>query len=256
MTEDNGSLKAAASALLTFAVALVLLSGRDTLNAEIIVLLLALTVVIAGRLGSRPGGLASAAMAAASFDFFHTKPYYSLKISSGDDIAVTFVLLAVGLVAGDLAARASKVRQVVADREVDADTVSRLLDVAGARSVGDLTFAVTYELTQLLSLRECDFTAAAVDLPEMGANGSLNAPGLVYRDDGFELPAGGVSIPVVAQGSRLGSIVCVPEAKVGIGITRRKTAVVAAHILGLAMASDGRLMNRKTRERLRGTGRI
>jgi hypothetical protein len=65
------------------------------------------------------------------------------------------------------------------------------------------------------------------------------------------LPSDGVAIPVTAKGHRLGSILCVPEPGVGLGLTRRKTAVVAAHILGLAIASDGALMRRKAREGMR-----
>ena len=88
MGEQNAALAAAGAALLTFTVGLLLVAGREGRNPEITVLLLALTVVVAGRFGSRVGGVASAAMAATAFDFFHTQPYLSLKISNGDDIAV------------------------------------------------------------------------------------------------------------------------------------------------------------------------
>jgi hypothetical protein len=71
---------------------------------------------------------------------------------------------------------------------------------------------------------------------------------VVYRDDGFELPAAGVAVPVTAKGARLGSLVCVPVPRVGISITRRKTAVVAAHILGLAMTADPRATRRRPRK--------
>jgi hypothetical protein len=240
MNQDaNRPLAAAAGALLTFLVGVSLVAGRSALHTEITVLLLALSVVVAGRFGGRAGGLASALMAATTFDFFHTKPYLSLKISSGDDIAVTFVLLAVGVVAGDLSARAARDRRVATTREIDADAISRILRVARDRSLGDVEFAVRTELVQLLTLKECRFTDEPTDLPEFGPNGSLDVPHLVHRDDGFELPPGGVAIDVSARGQRLGSLVCVPEAGVGVGITRRKTAVVAGHILGLAIVASG-----------------
>lgn len=249
MTEDaNRPLAVAAAALLTLVVGVLLVIGRDHFESEITVLVLALTVVIAARFGSRPGGIAAAAMAATTFDFFHTKPYLSLKISSGDDIAVTFVLLAVGLVAGDLSARAARDRRVLSTRELDADAISRLLAVAGDKSFGELEFAVKTELTELLTLRDCWFTLDAVDQPELGANGSVPGANVVYRDEGFELPEDGVSIPVTAKGARLGSLVCLPVPHVGIGITRRKTAVVAAHVLGLAMVADPRSTRRTPRK--------
>lgn len=248
MGEQNGALAAAGAALLTFAVALVLVAGREGRNPEITVLLLALTVVVAGRFGSRAGGLASAGMAATAFDFFHTQPYLSLKISNSDDIAVTFVLLAVGLVAGDLSARAARDRRTASTREVDVDTVSRLVHVAAERSAKELEFAVKVELTDLLLLRDCYFTRDGVEQPELGANGSLNVPSIVYRDDGFELPAEGVSIPVLVKGKHVGSFVCVPQAGVGVGLKRRKTAVAAANLLGLALAADPVALRRKPRK--------
>jgi hypothetical protein len=234
----NRGLAAAAAALFTFAVGLLLVAGRSELDTEITVLLLALSVVVAGRFGGRAGGLASAGMAATVFDFFHTKPYLSLKIDNGDDLAVTFVLLAVGIVAGDLSARASRDRRVASTREIDAEAISRLLDVARERSAHDLEFAVTYELTRLLSLRECWYTSDATTLPELGPQGSLDVPHLVHRAEGFELPFTGIAIPVSAKGRRLGSLVCLPEPDVGIGITRRRTAVVAAHVLAIAVAGE------------------
>ena len=247
MGDQNNALAAAGAALVTFTVALVLVAGRDGRNPEITVLLLALTVVIAGRFGSRPGGVASAAMAATSFDFFHTQPYLSLKISNGDDIAVTFVLLAVGLVAGDLSARAARDRKTASTREVDVDAVSRLVEVASERSAKELEFAVKTELIELLRLRECYFTRDEVAQPELGESGSLNVPKIVFRDDGFELPADGVAIAVSVRGRRVGSFVCLPEPGIGVGLKRRKTAVAAANLLGLALAADPVALRRKPR---------
>jgi hypothetical protein len=239
VTDDaNRPLAAAAAALVTFGVGALLVVGRDQRKPEITVLLLALTVVVVGRVGGRAGGAAAALMAATTFDFFHTKPYLSLKISDADDIVVTFVILAVGLVAGDLSARASKDRRVLSTRELDADAVSRLLKVARDKPVGDVEIEVRRDLVELLSLRECWFSADPVDMPALGANGSLSSPNPVFRDDGFELPANGVCIGVGARGHDLGWLVCVPEPGVGIGLTRRQTAVAVAHVLGLAMAAE------------------
>jgi K+-sensing histidine kinase KdpD len=240
VTNDNRALAAAGGALLTLAVGAALVVGRDTLAPEITVLLLALTVVISGRFGGRAGGIASAVMAATTFDFFHTKPYLSLKISDGDYIAVMIVILAVGLVAGDLSARAARDRSTAAAREGGAEAVARLLKVARERSTGDLEFAVTVELTDLLSLRHCYFTADDVDQPALGQNGSLPTSDVVFRDDGFELPADGVAIPVEAKGTRFGSFVCLPNAHVGIDLKRREMAVAAVHVFALAKAGAAR----------------
>lgn len=241
MSDDaNRALAAAGGALLTLSVGAVLVIGRDQRAPEITVLLLALTVVISGRFGGRFGGVASAVMAATTFDFFHTKPYLSLKISDGDDITVMVVILAVGLVAGDLSARASRDRRTASQREGSAEAVGRLLKVARERSPGDLEFAVTVELTDLLSLRECYFTADGVAQPELGPNGSLPTSDVVYRDDGFELPRDGIAIPVEARGTRFGAFVCLPKPQVGIDLKRREMAVAAVHVFALAKAGAPR----------------
>lgn len=246
-SDQNRGLAAAASAVLTFTVGVLLVIGRGHLKPEITVLVLGLTVVVAGRFGSRPGGLAAALMAATTFDFFHTKPYLSLKIASGDDVAVTLVLLAVGLVAGDLSARALRDRRIATTHELDAEAVSRMLWVAGERSAADVEIAVRHELLQLLTLTDCAFSSAPVDLACLGPNGSVTMPNPVYRDEGFELPAEGVAIAVAAHGQHLGWLVCTPAPGVGVGLTRRKTAVAAAHILGLAMAGEPRQPRRARR---------
>ena len=240
MEDDNRALAAAGGALFTLAVGAALVAGRDARAPEITVLVLALTVVISGRIGGRPGGIAAAVMAATTFDFFHTQPYLSLKISDGDDIAVMIVILAVGLVAGDLSARASRDRRTATAREGSAEAVARLLTVARERSTGDLEFAVTVELTDLLSLRECYFTTDEVDQLALGPNGSLPTSGAVYRDDGFELPPEGIAIPVEAKGQHFGAFVCLPKPQVGIDLKRREMAVAAVHVFALAKAGAAR----------------
>jgi hypothetical protein len=241
VNEDaNRALAAAGGALFTLSAGAALVIGRDQRTPEITVLLLALTVVVSGRFGGRFGGVASAVMAATTFDFFHTKPYLSLKISDGDDIAVMIVILAVGLVAGDLSARASRDRRTASKRESGAEAVGRLLKVARERSTGDLEFAVKVELTDMLSLRECYFTTDDVVQPELGANGSLPTSDIVYRREGFELPPEGIAIPVEAKGCRFGAFVCVPSPHVGIDLKRREMAVAAVHVFALAKAGGPR----------------
>ena len=71
---------------------------------------------------------------------------------------------------------------------------------------------------------------------------------MVFRDDGFELPPGGVAIPVLVRGQRVGAFVCLPKPGVGVGLKRRKTAVAAANLLGLALAADPVALRRKPRK--------
>ncbi len=71
------------------------------LNANV-ALVLVLVVVLAAIGGGREAGAVAAVSAALSFDFFHTVPYLTLQIDSGDDVETTLLLLGVGLAVGHL----------------------------------------------------------------------------------------------------------------------------------------------------------
>ena len=75
------------------AVSLILLTVRDQLHAANASLVLVLVVLGAALLGGRTSGLIAAASSAICFDFFFTKPYYSLSIANRDDVETTIVLL-------------------------------------------------------------------------------------------------------------------------------------------------------------------
>src|SRR3954470_21911860 len=86
-------------------VGMALVGVRGEIDSQITALVLVVTVVAGGQVGGRLGGLVSALMAATSFDFFHTEPYLSLKITNAKDIETTILLLIVGLAVGALADR-------------------------------------------------------------------------------------------------------------------------------------------------------
>src|SRR2546428_10175760 len=71
-----------------------------------IALVLSLIVVASGAYGGRAVVMVSALTAAASYVFFHTKPYLSLLIHDADDVEMTILLLLIGLLTGQLAWRA------------------------------------------------------------------------------------------------------------------------------------------------------
>src|ERR1700682_3943270 len=77
---------------------------RDIANANV-ALLLAAAVVLVASLGRRSAAFVAAVSGAVWFDYFHTRPYESFRINSGDDLLTACVLLAVGLFVGELAVR-------------------------------------------------------------------------------------------------------------------------------------------------------
>src|SRR3989442_6261488 len=74
-----------------------LVGARDHISNANVALALTVTVVAAGALFGRGAGVMAAVMAALLFNFFPTPPYLSLRISSGDGIQTTLLLLVVGL---------------------------------------------------------------------------------------------------------------------------------------------------------------
>src|SRR5262249_50297541 len=90
------------------AVSGLLLIVRDDVFATNAALVLVLPVLAAAIVGGRWGGVVSAVVAALCFDFFFTRPYYSFTISRHDDVETTVVLLAVGLVVGEVVVRARR----------------------------------------------------------------------------------------------------------------------------------------------------
>ena len=230
----------ALGALVAFGTGIALVAVRGHVAPSTVALALALVVAVAARYGARPGGLGAAVTAALIFDFVHTKPYLSLKISSTDDTVTTVALLLVGLVVGGLAAEAGRAQERAVNGRTDAASLARVLGVAGSTLVEDVEMVVRAELLDMLALDDCRFTTDDVPLPELDRSGAL--PGGVFRfvDDGFELPRSGIAIPVEARGERFGTIACSPVAGRGIAVEQRRSAAALAHVLGLAIAAHTR----------------
>ena len=83
-----------------FGVAAGMVGLRSVLRPEVTAVALAAVVALAARVGGRAAGTTTALMAALSFDFFHTEPYLSLKMSDPSDLVVMVLLLALGLELG------------------------------------------------------------------------------------------------------------------------------------------------------------
>src|SRR5207244_2998271 len=96
----------------------------------------------------------------ASFDFFLTRPYLSLRIDGAADVETTIVLLVIGLLVGEIVVRGRRNR---AAAERAADEVHRMARVAGLAAepaeTGGLVHAVEAELVAVLGLQACDFLA-------------------------------------------------------------------------------------------------
>src|SRR5437588_9726283 len=91
--EEGRGVEIALGGLVPIAVASALVAVRGHVASANVALLLGVVVVVAGSFGGRAAGAVAALTAAASYDFFHTKPYLSLLIHDADDVEMTALLL-------------------------------------------------------------------------------------------------------------------------------------------------------------------
>jgi len=90
------------AALGPLVVASLLVTVRDHMARSNAALVFVIVVVLAAALGGRWAGVTAAVISAMSYDFFLTRPYGSLKIDELEDIVATVLLLAVGLIVGEV----------------------------------------------------------------------------------------------------------------------------------------------------------
>ena len=224
-------------------VSAILVLFRGELLAANADLLLVLPVLAAAIVGGRLGGVVSAVVAALCFDFFFTRPYYSFTIDHRVDIETTLVLLAVGLVVGELVnrLRASTLLARASRREVE--QIRRVAEVAAGRGPsGRLIDIVEREVVELLGARSARFERPpyATMLPRLG-HGVVT-----IGDNGADRPRGPaneVELPVWGRGREIGRLVLVlPLDSTGVALPAddRALAVALVDQLGAVLAAASR----------------
>jgi len=226
--------------VLPIAVGGALVPLRDVTVGTNVALALVVTVVVAAVVGGRQAGAVAAVMAVVSYDFFFTRPYLSLRINSRDDIETAVLLLVVGLIVGSLASRARQAKASAEAGRTELRRIFRVADqVARGAAAADVIAATQVEMTALLGLQECRFEAPPYgeQLPRMERSGVIaGIHDYRYTRGGFELPASGVELPVLARGQQVGRFVLRPTPDVGLSLEERVVAVALADQVGGALA--------------------
>jgi hypothetical protein len=239
--ETGAAIGLAIAAVGPIAVAGVLVPLRDDMTHANVALVFVVLVVLAAAFGGRSVGATAAIMSTLSFDFFFTRPYQSLTITDGDDVETTLLLLAVGLIVGEIVVRANRVR-IARDRGRDEITrIHRVAEqVANGADVRTVSRTVQRELMALLSLRDCRFERLPYPstLPRLERNGTLATTVHRYVGGDFALPPEGVAVPVLSHGDEVGRLVLVPDPKIGVTLEARIVAIALADQLGAAIAAD------------------
>jgi len=200
-----------AAVIAPIVVAAALIPLRDDLVSTNIALLLVVVVVAVAATGHRVAAAVAALFAAGAFNFFHTEPYYSLRINSSDDVETAVLLLVVGLAVGELAVRGRRARAAAAVGRRDLASLQGLgALVATGEDADYVLLAAESELTHLLGLVDCRFEAARQDdkvLPVIFRDGSVLWGPTTWETDRWGLPSDGATIPVWSRGVRLGRFV-------------------------------------------------
>jgi hypothetical protein len=238
--EDRPSAFAyAIGGLAPIAVAGAMVALRDEVDRANVALLLVLVVVGVAAVGGRGPAALSALISAASWEFFFTRPYYSLRIDSADDIETTLILLLIGLAVGQIAVSARHSKEAAVRGSDELASMRRMAErVAAGASRQELVDLAASEITALLSLMGCRFEVEATGpvLPVLERSGRVEAH---YRRVGaggeLGLPALGVRLPVVGGGRQIGSLVLEPDPTVGVTLEARLVAVAIADQLGAAL---------------------
>lgn len=236
---DAELISAGLGGILVIAVAGLLGAVRGEIDQANAALVLVLVVIAAGFTGGSRAGVSTGLAAAVSFDFFLTRPYGSLAIKSSDDVIATVLLVTVGFAVGLIATSRDEARaasKAGSDEVAGAYRVARM--VADGADITAVIAAVEDEVAGVLRLRECHFSVElpVEELPELEPNGRVDAP-YVHEGDGFVLPPDGLVIALRHGAVRRGWLVCRPAEPVGISRDRRRTALVLADHLALALGA-------------------
>jgi hypothetical protein len=221
--------------LLSFA----LVPLREHTPNSTMALALVVPVLLGAVIGGRLAGVLSAVVAALSFNFVFTKPYLSLRIASGDDVATFVVLAIVGLVAAEIGVRARRGGVAARETRSELDRMYRVADLSSrGADVDDVVSSARAELIGLFGLVECVYepVPSGPELPRLGHRGALEHARLVASGD-FLLPTGGVEVPVRGRGQEYGRMVLYAGELTRAPLQKRLVAVGITDELGAALAS-------------------
>jgi len=229
----------AAGGLAPIVAAVLLVPLRDEIDNANLALILVLVVVVVASLGGRRAGVFAAVTSTLAFDFFLTRPFLSARVESADDIETLLILLAVGLLVGELAARAQHARRGQELAAVAVERIRRVGDaVASGKPLVAVLASVQTELTELFGLWDCwlELPPFLWVIPRMDRGGTIDGADHEWRGEGFTLPRDGVELSVVARGVEAARLVLLAGPETPATLEQRVVAVALADQLGAAMS--------------------
>ncbi|WP_244162890.1 DUF4118 domain-containing protein [Streptomyces bungoensis] len=237
---DRLALTAGLAAPLLVSLALVpFRTGVSHTNAALI---LVVVVVAVAALGSRTAGVVAALSAAAWFDFFLTRPYETFDITASADIGTAVLLMAVGLIVSQLAARARRLEVMTVTDAAHLARIHRTADlVQSVNSADTVVDHVRTELTDLLGLRACRFEYGSLlgRPPRLEKDGSVTAGRRTWNPDTDGWPEGEIELRAYGNGHYLGRFLLTPGPGPVPSLQARLVAVILADQTGAALDTAG-----------------
>jgi Domain of unknown function (DUF4118) len=229
-----------AAVVAPMATALALIPWRQRLDTADNALFLVVVIVAVATTGRRAAAAVAALVSALSFDFFLTRPYYSLRITREQDLITEILLLTVGLVVGELAARGRRHRDAAWQGRHQVALLHAITELAATGREPQVVVAMAAtELRELLFLRDCQFTThdpngAARVTPE----GEVRVGSDGWPIDHLGLPTKSVDLPVRSGGWLLGHFLLTPTPGRPVPSDRLLVAVAIADQVGAALAAS------------------
>jgi hypothetical protein len=223
------------------AVAAVLVPWRSSLPSTNVALLLVVVVVAVAANGRRGPGLLAAVGAAVWFDFFWTRPYERFTITARADVETTVLLLIVGAVVSELAARGRRSRQVVRTGTAYLASIHTAAGrAAGGRTADELIEQVCRELTELLALRAARFEQGSYlgHPPRLDEHGELIWDSSRWDIARNGLPDQEIELRARSNGRAWGRFMLTPTPGTAPSAEARRVAVVLADQVGAALAGQ------------------
>jgi hypothetical protein len=187
---------------------------------------------------------------ALALNFFHTRPYLTLRVTDRTELISVVLLLIAGLLVGELALLRTRSQGNVVDRDLEVRALRDAAHRAGAGDVDELESGIRSALIAGLALKDCRFERIedqpVLELPMVDHSGRIRRTEQRYvHGGGFELPPEGVVIEVRHADQLLGHLVLIPEAGQGVSLDRRKLAVALADVLATALAGNPSRSNKE-----------
>ncbi|MFF5139003.1 DUF4118 domain-containing protein [Streptomyces sp. NPDC013157] len=225
-----------------FLAALALVPFRTGLSHTNAALVLVVVVVAVATLGSRTAGVLAALSAAAWFDFFLTRPYETFDITASADIETAVLLLVVGVIVSQLAARARRLEVITVTDAAYLSRIHRTAELAhSSGSANTVVDHVRRELTDLLGLRACRFEYGTLlgQPPRLHNDGGVTAGRRSWNVDTAGWPEGDIELRAYGNGRYLGRFMLTPGPGPVPPLQARLVAVTLADQAGSALDTAG-----------------